>query len=75
MRRTIAVLAGVGMLAATVVGCHHTAGVCDCDPRIPGCQPPCPLISAPAANVQPIGEPIKMPREATGAVLMETPQF
>lgn len=30
MRRLIAALAGLGLLAAAL-GCHHTAGMCDCD--------------------------------------------
>jgi hypothetical protein len=30
MRRLVAGLAGLGLLAAAL-GCHHTAGMCDCD--------------------------------------------
>jgi hypothetical protein len=35
MRRLITSLAALGLLGA-VLGCNHTAGMCDCDP---GCDP------------------------------------
>ena len=35
MKRIFA-LSALGLLGA-VLGCHHTAGTCDCDPRSPGC--------------------------------------
>jgi hypothetical protein len=31
MRRLFAIVAALGLLGSTF-GCHHTAGVCDCDP-------------------------------------------
>jgi hypothetical protein len=32
MRRWLGLLAGCALLALGQTGCHHTAGVCDCDP-------------------------------------------
>ena len=31
MRRLLGLLAACGLLTLTAAGCHHTAGVCDCD--------------------------------------------
>jgi hypothetical protein len=67
MRRTLVLLAGLGLLSLTA-GCNHTAGICDCEgPGNPcvygGCGnghgpgPIAPPIAAPYATLKP--EPIK----------------
>lgn len=65
MRRLLVSLSALGLLGA-IVGCHHTAGCCDCD--IPGHQ--CPGCCGPSAPsgipMQPAlkAEPLKeMPKE------------
>lgn len=37
MRRFLATLSAFGLLGV-MVGCHHTAGYCDCDSSNPGCR-------------------------------------
>jgi hypothetical protein len=53
MRRLICSLSALGFLS-TIVGCHHTAGACDC-------EVPHGAFTAPAPIIKP--EPIKEPKE------------
>jgi hypothetical protein len=53
MRRLICSLSALGFLS-TIIGCHHTAGACDC-------EVPHGAIIAPAPIIKP--EPIKEPKE------------
>jgi hypothetical protein len=53
MSRPIAILLALGLLGAAE-GCHHTHGVCDCDPG-PNYGPPPPLAMAlPPLRPEPI---------------------
>src|SRR5258708_3636851 len=57
MRQFIITLSAFGLLSS-VVGCHHTAGVCDCDK---GMRDPCGYLHH---KITPAPEPIKeMPKE------------
>jgi hypothetical protein len=63
MRRTFVLLAGLGLMSLAL-GCHHTAGMCDCEgPGNPCVYGGCGIghgpgpIAAPAPTLRP--EPIK----------------
>lgn len=75
MRRLIAVFSALSMLGLAV-GCHHTAGVCDCEVRIPGCPPCCPQLTAPPTIIKP-AETVKpaAPPAVEGVTYIESPQF
>jgi hypothetical protein len=61
MRRLILSLSSLGLLAA-VVGCNHTAGVCDCDPHHNPIPPGTHLAPVPAAlPAGPVAAPAPMP--------------
>jgi hypothetical protein len=64
MSRPFAILLALGLLGATE-GCHHTHGVCDCDPGAIGHSGPPPL----AAELPPLRpEPVMvMPKPAENA--------
>ena len=61
MRRLILSAMALGLLSS-VIGCHHMAGVCDCDGGCCGCGAGGPGMPGPAPRINP--EPIKeMPKE------------
>jgi hypothetical protein len=73
MRRWLGVMAGCALLALSATGCHHTAGVCDCDP---GCAD-CGTLGHysydhlhHASAVHPVSAPLAAPKE----VLMNVPK-
>jgi hypothetical protein len=66
MRRTLVTLSSLALLLA-VVGCHHMAGVCDCD-FTPTIHCPCWLtvahpVPAPVPTATATPAPIQIPAE------------
>lgn len=61
MRRILATLSVVGLLGV-MVGCHHTAGYCDCDSSNPGCRT-CGASPVPAGTVVKPEQLQEMPKE------------
>ena len=79
MRRVLRLLASSGLLA-TVIGCHHTAGVCDCAPppcgKTPGCvdyNPTCASCSG-CGQLAPPGAPAILPGYNVPHVMPKTPE-
>jgi hypothetical protein len=60
MSRPLAILLALGLLGA-IEGCHHTHGVCDCDPGPIGHEGPPPPLAPIAQPLRP--EPVQaMPK-------------
>jgi hypothetical protein len=55
MRRWTGFLAGLGLLALLNVGCHHIAGICDCDS---GCCGGHPDVGAVPVGASPAAAPV-----------------
>jgi hypothetical protein len=71
MIRPFAILLAVGLLGAAE-GCHHTHGVCDCDPGSIGHEGPPPPLAMALPPLRP--EPIAvMPKPAEPVAFMPKP--
>jgi len=69
MRRLLTLLAALGF-ATSLLGCHHTCGICDCDRNNDPCNyyPACGCAVAPAPVPVPVA-PTQLPASPGGSTM------